>query len=166
MTSTISLRPAGAVDAAALAELYITSRKAYLPYAPLAHPDEDVRQWIAEILIPGSHVVVADLHGMILGFIATSRHDGFGWIDQLYIRPGAVDQGIGSLLLRHALTDLPRPVRLYTFQPNSGARRFYERFGFTAIAYSDGHDNEERCPDVLYELAAADAAKDLSENGE
>jgi putative addiction module component (TIGR02574 family) len=44
-------------------------------------------------------------------------------------------------------------VRLYTFQANTRARSFWERHGFKAIAYSDGSTNEERCPDVLYELA-------------
>jgi ribosomal protein S18 acetylase RimI-like enzyme len=50
------------------------------------------------------------------------------------------------------LARLPRPVRLYTFAANTGARRFYERYGFVAIAYGDGSHNEERTPDVLYEL--------------
>jgi hypothetical protein len=48
---------------------------------------------------------------------------------------------------------LARPVRLYTFQPNEHARRFYERKGFAPIEFSDGSTNEERCPDVLYELS-------------
>jgi hypothetical protein len=33
-----------------------------------------------------------------------------------------------------------------------GARRFYERYGFVPIEWSDGSRNEERCPDILYEL--------------
>jgi hypothetical protein len=37
---------------------------------------------------------------------------------------------------------------------NAGARRFYERHGFSAIEFTDGSANEERCPDVLFELAA------------
>jgi hypothetical protein len=50
---------------------------------------------------------------------------------------------------------LSRPTRVYTFQANSGARRFYERHGFAAIQLTDGQGNEEHCPDVLYELGAA-----------
>jgi hypothetical protein len=30
------------------------------------------------------------------------------------------------------------------------ARRFYERHGFTAIAFDGGSGNEEGCPDVRY----------------
>ena len=48
----------------------------------------------------------------------------------------------------------PRPIRLYTFQTHSLARRFYERHGYKAIEFTDGQGNEEKCPDVLYELGA------------
>lgn len=47
------------------------------------------------------------------------------------------------------------PLRLYTFQANHGAMRFYERHDFLAIAFTDGQANEERCPDVLYEHRAS-----------
>jgi len=40
-------------------------------------------------------------------------------------------------------------LELYTFARNEGARRFYERHGFRAIAF--GQENEENEPDVLYE---------------
>ena len=56
-------------------------------------------------------------------------------------------------MLGVVLETLPRPVRLRTFQRNSGSRRFYERHGFEPVSTGDGRDNEERCPDVLYELA-------------
>jgi hypothetical protein len=50
------------------------------------------------------------------------------------------------------MNTLAPPIRLYTFQANAGARRFYERHGFVPIEFTDGQANEERCPDVLYEL--------------
>lgn len=37
---------------------------------------------------------------------------------------------------------------------NTAARRFYERHGFVPLAYTDGADNEENRPDVLYEWPA------------
>ena len=33
---------------------------------------------------------------------------------------------------------------------NSGARRFYERHGFTAAKFGDGSGNEEKLPDIQY----------------
>jgi GNAT superfamily N-acetyltransferase len=75
------------------------------------------------------------------------------WITHLYLRPARVGRGIGSRLLGHAVGRASPPLRLYCFRQNGAARRFYERHGFVPIAFSDGSGNEERCPDVLYELA-------------
>ena len=148
------LRGATSADACAIVTILIESRRAYLPFAPMAHPPEDVRRWVAEELLPSGGVTVAELDGLIVGVLATSTDHAGSWIDQLYLRPGYPGRGIGTLLLDHAHASLPRPVRLYTFQENLGARRFYERHGYVAIAWSDGRDNEERCPDVLYRLDA------------
>jgi GNAT superfamily N-acetyltransferase len=147
------LRDASATDADALADVYLASRRAFLPFAPLAHGDAAVRGWIRDVLIPAAGTTAAVLDGRVVGLLAVSRDPaGIGWIDQLYLAPGATGAGIGARLLAHALAQLPRPVRLYTFQANAGARRFYERHGFEAIAFGDGAANEERVPDVLYEL--------------
>ena len=70
----------------------------------------------------------------------------------MYVQPGWTGVGVGKQLLDHAHQRLPHPIRLYTFQANAGARRFYERHGYQAIEFTDGQTNEERCPDVLYEL--------------
>ena len=42
-------------------------------------------------------------------------------------------------------------LRLYTFQCNVGARRFYERAGFAAVEFGNGSNNEESEPDIRYE---------------
>lgn len=147
----VVFRAATPSDADAVADVYLTSRQRFLPYAPLTHSDESVRQWTAVHLIPDTDVTVAVLEGKVVGLMALSRDDAAGWIDQLYLHPRAVGQGIGSQLLKQAKAKLGSPIRLYTFQANEGARRFYERHGFEAIEFGDGSQNEERCPDVLYE---------------
>lgn len=87
--------------------------------------------------------------------MATSREDGLGWIDQLYVAPAFTGRGIGSLLLAQAKAELGPPLRLYTFQANMGARRFYKRHEFEPVEFSDGQNNEEKCPDVLYQWTVA-----------
>jgi GNAT superfamily N-acetyltransferase len=144
-------RAATAADAARVAEVYLASRKAFLPYAPLAHSDADVRRWVADVLIPAGGVIVAVERGEIVGMMALSRDGERGWIEQLYLDPSAVARGLGAALLERAKRELGAPIRLYTFQANAGARRFYERHGFRALAFGDGSGNEEGCPDVLYE---------------
>ena len=122
----------------------------------MAHTDDEVRDWMATSLIPGGGVsVAADRESLaIVGMMAVSRQGGAGWIDQLYLHPSVVGRGIGSRFVERAKESLGSPIRLHTFQENAGARRFYERHGFRAIAFSDGADNEEHCPDVLYEWPA------------
>jgi ribosomal protein S18 acetylase RimI-like enzyme len=151
---TVRFRTARSSDAGNVAEVYLASRKTFLSYAPLAHSDDDVRAWIRNELIPTGGVTVAVQGDAIVGMMATSIDAcGRSWIDHLYLEPSCVAKGIGSKLLRRALTTLPRPIRLFTFENNAGARRFYERHGFVPIAFGDGSKNEEGCPDVLYERA-------------
>jgi GNAT superfamily N-acetyltransferase len=149
----IRLSAAAPADAEAIADVYLASRRTFLPFAPLAHDEADVRTWVARVLVPEGRVTVARQDDAVVGLLAVSvGADGCGWIDQLYLAPGATGRGIGARLLALALGELPRPVRLYTFQANAGARRFYERHGFVAVAFGDGSGNEEGVPDVLYEL--------------
>lgn len=151
---SIALRAATAEDAPFVAEVLLSSRKTFLPYACSAHTDAEVHQWVRETLIASGSVTVACARGVVVGVLATAREPQVSWVTQLYLAPSHVGQGIGSRLLAHALASLPLPVRLFTFQANTRARPFYERHGFEAIAFSDGSTNEEHCPDVLYELAA------------
>lgn len=125
-----------------------------MPYAPSAHSDAKVRAWVAAVLVPAGGVTVADLHNRVVAVMATERVRDLSWVTQMAVDPALVGRGLGSLLLAHAMAGLPLPIRLYTFQANTGARRFYERHGFQAIEFTDGRANEERCPDVLYELRA------------
>ena len=152
----VSIRTATDADTEQVASVLLASRKAFVAFAPLAHADDDVRAWVANVLIPSGGVSVAVDRGSneaVVGMMAVSQQDGVAWIDQLYLDPSVVGRGIGTRFIELAKESLGRPIRLYTFQDNAGARRFYERHGFRAIALGDGSDNEEQCPDVLYELA-------------
>ena len=149
---TIDFRQATETDAADVSAVYLESRKTFVPFAPLAHSDSEVRGWIAGVLIPTGNVEVVLVEGKIAGMCAAVQRHPVSWIDHLYLRPGYVGKGLGAKLLDRALKKLSRPVRLYTFQENKGACRFYERYGFVPIEYGDGSGNEEGVPDVLYEL--------------
>jgi ribosomal protein S18 acetylase RimI-like enzyme len=149
--SGVKFRIATDADAVRVAEVYLASRQTFVACAPLAHSDEAVLVWIRDILIPTGRVTVAQENSKIIGLMAVSVHQKAAWIDQMYLHPEAVGRGIGTLLLHRAKAKLGSPIRLYTFQANHDAIRFYERHGFKPIGYGDGSDNEEGCPDVLYE---------------
>jgi GNAT superfamily N-acetyltransferase len=132
-------------DAAALAELYLRARRAAIPIIPMtAHTDDEVRAWIAELVIPRSEVWVAESDELV-GLLVL---DG-DWIDQLYVEPALTGRGIGTQLIELAKRERPGGLRLWTFESNSGARRFYERHDFRATDRTEG-DNEEGAPDILY----------------
>ncbi|NJL38780.1 MAG: GNAT family N-acetyltransferase [Leptolyngbyaceae cyanobacterium SM1_4_3] len=154
MQLTPCFRTATQSDAARVTLVYLTSRKTFVSFAPIAHSDEAVYSWIRDILIPTGRVTVVEQAGKIVGMMALSvdeSNEAIGWIDHLYLLPEAVGHRIGTALLNRAKSELGPSIRLYTFQANVGARRFYERHGFKAIQYGNGSSNEEHCPDVLYE---------------
>jgi ribosomal protein S18 acetylase RimI-like enzyme len=148
------LRPATTEDAKAITAVFIHSRRTFISYAPIAHTESEISTWIGATLIPSGSVVVWEAENQVVGFIATSVDDNSSWIDQLYVLPDWTGSGIGNKLLQHAQRSLARPIKLYTFQQNMNARSFYEHHGYKAIKFSSGENNEEGCPDVLYELSA------------
>jgi GNAT superfamily N-acetyltransferase len=69
----------------------------------------------------------------------------------LYVHPDLQGRGIGDALLTRAKELRPDGFRLWVFQRNTNARRFYEHRGLRLVELTDGEGNEEREPDALYE---------------
>ena len=128
-------------------------RAASVPSIPPAvHTDEEVRRWFENVVLPSYEVWVADREGEVIALMVLNR----GEIDQLYVDPDSTGRGIGGTLLERAKGLHPMGLKLWTFQSNLGARRFYEAHGFVAVASTTG-DNEEQAPDVCYEWRPAPA---------
>jgi len=152
------IRRARGADAAAIAEVYIASRRDAARYFPTVHSDDDIRGWIASHVVPNLEVWVAEAAdpapgttiGSIIGMMGMMVLDG-DMLEQLYVAPAWQRHGVGDGLLGVGKRERPAILRLWTFQKNTPARRFYEARGFRAIEFTDGSRNEERAPDVLYE---------------
>jgi pimeloyl-ACP methyl ester carboxylesterase/GNAT superfamily N-acetyltransferase len=144
----ILVRRAGPEDADAIGDVWLTSWRATFEFPP-AHPDADVRRWLAEELLPKSEVWVAvdpDDGGRVVGFMALSA----SMVEQLYLVPDWIGRGVGDRLITLSKGRRPDGLDLYCFQVNAFARRFYERRGFVPIAFGDGSNNEEHQPDIRY----------------
>jgi len=138
-------RRAEADDARAVADVWLRSRRASVHWSPSpVHSDDEVREWFATVVLPTRETWVIEDDGVVALLVM----DG-AWVDQLYVDPAYLGRGLGSQLLDLAKEHHPDGLDLWTFQSNTGARRFYERHGFTAIATTDG-DNEEAAPDIRY----------------
>ena len=123
------------------------SRLASVPaIPPPVHPLADVREYFDTVVVPTQAVWVATAHGKVVALLAL---DG-STIEHLYVDPEHWGHGIGTRLLVVAKRDRPDGLDLWTFEANTGARRFYERHGFVATGSTAG-DNEEGVPDVRYE---------------
>jgi GNAT superfamily N-acetyltransferase len=149
----LTLRRATAADAPALGVLHIAAMRT-LTFLPQLHTVDEAIAWMGREILPTHDVWVAESAGGVAGYIACTE----GWIGQLYVRPDRQGQGVGAALLAHVLAD-GAPRRLWTFQQNERARRFYEARGFKLVRLTDGGGNEEKTPDALYERRGRDSGE-------
>jgi len=141
----VRLRSVEPGDTEAVGDVFLAAL-AGMTYLPDLHTEEETRTFIRDLLLPYNEVWVAEEDGRVIGF--TGLGDDF--VRHLYVRPEEQDRGVGTALLELAKERRPAGLQLWVFQRNVGARRFYERHGFTVVELTDGSGNEEREPDARY----------------
>ena len=144
-----SIRRATDTDALPAAEVFLASR-ATMTYLPHLHSDDETRDFISGV-VKNKETWVADRDGKVVGFAVV---DG-GWLEHLYVHPSRFNSGTGDKLFKQVTARHPQGFQFWAFQQNTGARRFYERHGCALVRLTDGADNEEKLPDVLYVWPAA-----------
>jgi ribosomal protein S18 acetylase RimI-like enzyme len=122
-----------------------------MPHMPVLHTPEEDLAFFSTAVLPNAEIWLTEDSGNMTGFIAFRA----GWVDHLYIHPDHQSRGLGSALLALAQASADS-LRLWTFQCNPGACRFYERRQFRIERETDGANNEERQPDILYVWTRAD----------
>jgi GNAT superfamily N-acetyltransferase len=113
------------------------------------HTLADARNFFRTRVLPACAVVVATRTEQLVGVLVLEAP----WIRHFAVFPDYQRQGIGSVLLRRARELSPRELRLFTFQRNDKARAFYEKHGFTAVAFGISPAPELE-PDVEYRWIA------------
>ena len=121
------------------------------------HPLSEQRRYFLTEVLPRNTVRLAVQANALVGFVAASAES----VAQLYVRVECQRRGVGTQLLDWAKQHSSGTLWLYTFARNRGARAFYERSGFVAIAH--GFEPVWQLADVKYEWAmttrnAVDAA--------
>lgn len=134
-----SARPDDAPHCAAILNDWIDET----PWMPRVHSHADVVRHYRETVFAKRDIrVIGDPPQ---GYLATDTADGF--VTSFYVARSSRNQGLGATLMTDA-QDRFDDLRLWTFQVNTDARRFYAAHGFAEVDETDG-DNEEGLPDVL-----------------
>lgn len=137
---TARIRDASPEDAAALGRILSDWIDA-TPWMPRLHTRDEDYRFVAGPISRAS-VLTLDIGGRPEGFLA---RDGER-IPAFYLAPERRGQGHGARLLDRAKRTSDR-LRLWAFQSNKDAIRFYEREGFAESRRTDG-ENDEGMPDV------------------
>ncbi|MGY6551206.1 MAG: N-acetyltransferase family protein [Erythrobacter sp.] len=168
------LRPALPQDAPALAELgrvsFVAAFGHLYPPQDLASFLEDVHSVSAvagEIANPAiTYRLAADAaSGALAGYIKLKQPSPFGdysdaarplCLAQLYSAPARTGQGIGAQLIEWAIAEARLrgcdAMQLSVWSENTGAQRFYQRYGFGYVADIDFWVGNTRDDEFLYEL--------------
>jgi GNAT superfamily N-acetyltransferase len=109
------------------------------------HPLSEQRQYFLTEVLPRNVVCLAIHADALVGFIAASAES----VAQLYVRVGCQRRGVGAQLLTWAKERSTGKLWLYTYARNLGARAFYERNGFVAIAH--GFEPMLQLEDIKYQ---------------
>jgi putative acetyltransferase len=139
------IRRATLADADAAAAMF-TAAFASMGFVPKRHTADEDRAFVRG-LIAEKETWIAEGRGGILGLACWHG----GWLEQLYVDPAHHNEGVGTALLQKIMRAHPQGFQLWTFQANTGARRFYERHGLALAELTDGAHNEEKTPDARYE---------------
>ena len=149
MNTDLVIRPFVVPDFDELTEVWHNVNRSAYPYV-VAHQRytlDDARAFFRSSVLPSNRLWVASLGKSIVGFIAADATH----INQLAVDVNHQHRGIGSALLQHLLATTAGPWRLFTFQRNEAARRFYERHGFCVVRFGMSPPPENE-PDVEYLL--------------
>lgn len=128
------LRPPLPGEEAALARLWFNSWASNGFDGP-----PDLRQQLVERVpreLAGRwEVTVAEADGRLLGFLALAPAERR--LDQIFVAPEALGQGVGAALFAVALARMPEGFWLTTQIENARARGFYERRGMEVERFEE-----------------------------
>ena len=142
-------------DTQAVGDVFLAAL-AGMTYLHVPYTEEETRTFIRDVLLPLNEVWVAEDEGRVIGFVGLGL--GNDDVNHLWVHPDHQNRGAGTALVALAKKRRPGGLQLRVFQQNTGARRLYERLGFTLVGLADGSGNQEGEPEAFYEWRPGEPA--------
>lgn len=158
----LTLQPAVAADAEALAELRVIAMRESLERVGRFDP-ERARQRLLSAFDAGCtwHLTTG---AQRVGFVVLRREAAAWVLDHLYLHPAHQGRGLGGTVLRWLFAQADAtglPVRLGALR-ESDANRFYQRHGFVLQAETDWDNHYERAPQPQGSSGASGTSRSTS----
>lgn len=140
----VTVTAARSLDAGVIGDI-LSATNDQMPWLPRVHSAAEEIKYAGDMIDAG-WIRVAHVEEKVVGFIARDDTQ----IHALYVLPEAQHQGVGTALLEDAKQTCDI-LRLWSYQENLMATRFYASRGFAELERTDGSSNDARLPDIHFE---------------
>ena len=113
----------------------------WLPTVHSAIERADYGRWLLE----HTQVTILQYNSQFVGFLALEGNI----VQSLYIKAGFQRLGFGQAAINYAQKQYTE-LRLWVFQANTDAQKFYQKLGFEPLETTNGQDNDYFLPDIFY----------------
>jgi|SRR5271157_2565815 len=143
----IEIRRALPEEAEVLTEIAIAAKGHW------GYPERWMRIWRPELTyhpdyMEKSNIWVAVINGVPIGLYTLRAKGGNAWLDDLWVLPAQMGNGIGRALLRHAIqASKERGYQIMRFESDPNAVGFYIKMGAHQIG--ERHSEVEGTPRIL-----------------
>ena len=113
----------------------------WLPTVDSAIERADYGRWLLE----HTQVTILRYNSQFVGFLALEGNI----VQSLYIKAAFQRLGFGQAAINYAQEQY-NELKLWVFQANTDAQKFYQKLGFEALETTNGQDNDYGLPDIFY----------------
>lgn len=142
--TNVTVISARSLDAGAIGNV-LSATNGQMPWMPPVHSAAEEIKYAGDMIDAG-WVRVAQIDGKVVAFIARDETQ----VHALYVLPEVQKMGVGTALLDDAKAHCAE-LRLWSYQANLSATRFYASRGFTELERTDGSGNDVGLPDFHFE---------------
>ena len=139
MKQELTLERARPEHAETLTRIAIESKRHW------GYPEEWIQIWIPQLTISPQYILanetwLASVNDEPSAFYSLKQEEGLWWLDQLWVRPEAMGQGLGAFLFRHARRRAKLcGASVLRIESDPHAQSFYEKMGARKV---DEHRGE------------------------